>query len=119
MKKIAFIFSHAAHGTSFGKEGLDVILSTSSVIQDISIFFIGDGIFQFVKHQKPKSILSRDYASSFCILPLYGINKFYFCHDSLIERGILNYDIFLLEISILDTMSFQKKINQCEGIINF
>ncbi|HXK00415.1 MAG TPA: sulfurtransferase complex subunit TusC [Buchnera sp. (in: enterobacteria)] len=119
MKSIAFIFSHAPHGTSFGREGLDIILSASLTIQDISIFFIGDGVFQLVKNQQPEIILSRNYASAFCILPLYGINKFYFYSDSLIERGFLEKDIFLLDIQILNTYVFQEKLSQCEGIINF
>jgi tRNA 2-thiouridine synthesizing protein C len=119
MKSIAFIFSHVPHGTSFGREGLDVILSASLTIQDISIFFIGDGVFQLVKNQTPDTILSRNYASAFCILPLYGINKFYFCANSLIERGILEKDIFLLDIQILNKYVFQKKLSKCEGIINF
>ncbi|CAL4043979.1 sulfurtransferase complex subunit TusC [Buchnera aphidicola] len=119
MKNIAFVFSHAPHGTAFGREGLDMILSASLTIQNISIFFIGDGIFQLVKNQKPEKILSQDYASAFCILPLYGINTFYFCANSLIERGILEKDIFLLDINILDKYVFQKKISTCDGIINF
>lgn len=119
MKHMAFIFSYAPHGTAFGREGLDLILSASLTIQNISIFFIGDGIFQLIKNQKPEYILSRNYTPAFCILPLYGINKFYFCSDSLIERGIFEKDIFLLDIQVLSKNILQRKLDKCDGIINF
>lgn len=119
MKSIAFVFSHAPHGSCIGREGLDFILATSLTIQNIAIFFIGDGIFQLIKNQKPETVLLKNYTSAFCILSLYGINQYYFCADSLKERGFINSDIFLLDISVLDNVTLRKKLRKFEGIINF
>ncbi|VFS45630.1 tRNA 2-thiouridine synthesizing protein C [Budvicia aquatica] len=45
MKKIAFVFTHAPHGSSGGREGLDAVLATSALTEEIGLFFISDGVF--------------------------------------------------------------------------
>ncbi|HMI77073.1 MAG TPA: sulfurtransferase complex subunit TusC [Buchnera sp. (in: enterobacteria)] len=119
MKSIAFIFSHAPHGNCIGREGLDFLLATSLTIQNIAVFFIGDGVFQIIKNQKPEKVLLKNYTSAFRILSLYGINQYYFCADSLKERGFVNADMFLLDTLVLDNISLRNKLKQFEGIINF
>lgn len=119
MKMIAFIFSHAPHGTSFGREGLDAIFSISSIFKKISLFFIGDGVLQLFKSHESKNILSRDYTSSFSILSFYDIKDFYCCKESLIERGLNNDNDFILNIDILDASVLRLKLDSYDAIINF
>ncbi|HAJ4113923.1 DsrE family protein, partial [Escherichia coli] len=45
MKRIAFVFSTAPHGTAAGREGLDALLATSALTDDLAVFFIADGVF--------------------------------------------------------------------------
>ncbi|QFQ32683.1 sulfurtransferase complex subunit TusC [Buchnera aphidicola (Aphis fabae)] len=119
MKKIAFIFSHAPHGTTLGKEGLDAVLGTSSILKKISLFFIGDGVFQLLKSYKSERILARDYTSLFSILSLYEIKDFYCCKLSLFERG-LNFDTeFILQVNILNSYFLRLKLDDHDAIINF
>ncbi|QCI24035.1 sulfurtransferase complex subunit TusC [Buchnera aphidicola (Macrosiphoniella sanborni)] len=119
MKKIAFIFSHVPHGTSFGREGLDAILSFSSIFKEIGIFFIGDGVFQVIKNYQPEKILCRDYTPSFSILSMYDIKNFYCCKSSLRIRGLKNHKNFLLNITILDEYFLRSKLECYDVIINF
>lgn len=86
MTSIAFIFSHSPHGNTKGKEGLDMILSCSLSFSKIGVFFIDDGVFQLMLHQKSDCILSYNYANAFKILPLYGINSFFFVKILLIKE---------------------------------
>ncbi|MBZ2279862.1 sulfurtransferase complex subunit TusC, partial [Buchnera aphidicola] len=65
MKMIAVVFSHSPHGTSFGREGLDLILGISALIKKISVFFIGDGVFQLLQGDNVERILSRNYIPAF------------------------------------------------------
>lgn len=46
MKRIAFVFSTAPHGTAAGREGLDALLATSALTDDLAVFFIADGVFR-------------------------------------------------------------------------
>ena len=54
MKKIAFVFTQGPHGTSAGREGLDALLATSALTEDIGVFFIADGVFQLMPAQQPE-----------------------------------------------------------------
>ncbi|XBC37616.1 MAG: sulfurtransferase complex subunit TusC [Buchnera aphidicola (Meitanaphis microgallis)] len=119
MKSIAFIFSHVPYGTSLSREGLDSVLSISMINQNIAIFFIGDGVLQLVKNQKPSYILSHDHVSSFGILPFFGINKFYYCEDSLKERGLFCKRDFFLDIFIINRICIRKELEQYNLIISF
>lgn len=53
MKRIAFVFSTAPHGTAAGREGLDALLATSALTDDLTVFFIADGVFQLLSGQSP------------------------------------------------------------------
>ncbi|MBM6490447.1 DsrE family protein, partial [Enterobacter hormaechei] len=44
MKRVAFVFSSAPHGRASGREGLDALLETSALTDDIVVFFLGDGV---------------------------------------------------------------------------
>lgn len=52
MKRVAFVFSSAPHGSAAGREGLDALLATSALTDDIGVFFVGDGVFQLLPEQR-------------------------------------------------------------------
>lgn len=37
-KRVAVVFSQGPHGTSAGREGLDALLATSALTEDIGVF---------------------------------------------------------------------------------
>lgn len=86
MKRIAFVFSTAPHGTAAGREGLDALLATSALTDDLAVFFIADGVFQLLPGQKPDAVLARDYIATFKLLGLYDIEQCWVCAASLRER---------------------------------
>lgn len=79
MKRIAFVFSTMPHGSASGREGLDALLATSALTEEIGVFFIGDGVFQILQGQKPDVILARDYIATFKLLGLYDIEQCWLC----------------------------------------
>ncbi|ALD15455.1 sulfur relay protein TusC [Buchnera aphidicola (Aphis glycines)] len=119
MKKIAFVFSHSPHGTTFGKEGLDVILGTSAILKEMSLFFIGDGVLQLFKSYKSERILTRDYTSLFTLLSLYKIKDFYCCKLSLLQNGFDMNTKFILPVNILNSYFLRAKLDDHDAIINF
>lgn len=88
MKRIAFVFSTAPHGTTAGREGLDALLATSALTDNLAVFFIADGVFQLLPGQKPDAVLARDYIATFKLLGLYDIEQCWICAASLRERGL-------------------------------
>ena len=88
MSRIAFITRQAPHGNAIAREAQDAILATSALTEALSVFFIGDGVYQLLKNQTTEHILSRNFSSTFKLFDLYDIDNVYVCMDSLIERGI-------------------------------
>lgn len=75
MKRIAFVFSTVPHGTAAGREGLDALLATSALTDDLAVFFIADGVFQLLPGQKPDAVLARDYIATFKLLVCMTLNS--------------------------------------------
>ena len=82
MKRVAFVFSSAPHGSAAGREGLDALLATSALTDEIGVFFVGDGVFQLLPAQRPGAVLARDYIATFKLLSLYDIDQCWLCAES-------------------------------------
>ncbi|QJC37430.1 sulfurtransferase complex subunit TusC [Enterobacteriaceae endosymbiont of Donacia thalassina] len=120
MNKIAFIFSRSPYGNSIGKEGLDAVISISSLTEDIALFFIGDGILQIQKQQETKNFLLKNYNISFSVLKLCNINNYFVCSKSLKILGIkYNKNNWVIPIKIINPSIWQKIINTYNIVINF
>ncbi|MBD2796165.1 sulfurtransferase complex subunit TusC [Xenorhabdus sp. 18] len=119
MKKIAFVFTEAPHGSSAGREGLDALLATSALTEQIGVFFISDGVFQLLANQQPDKILSRDYISTFKILPLYDIEKCYVCLDDLVIRGGSPTSHFVLEAELLSATATRELLAGYDVVLKF
>lgn len=119
MKKIAFVFTTMPHGNASGREGLDALLATSALTEDIHVFFISDGVCQLLKNQHPNEVLARDYISTFKILPLYDIDNIYLCHASLQERGLSENGSWVVTPKILNAQEIAAKLAECEVVLKF
>ncbi|QCI19530.1 sulfurtransferase complex subunit TusC [Buchnera aphidicola] len=119
MNNIAFVFSHLPYGTSNGQEGLNAALALSSFTNKIGLFFINDGVLQLSKQQNSKNIFFYKYTHAFRIFSIYCEKKCYLHLESVNKRGIFFFDDFLVNIEVLNTLSFKKKLNSFNCIVNF
>ena len=86
MKRVAFVYFCAAW-QRFRPGKTDALLATSALTEDIGVS-LGDGVFQLLAGQQPQAILARDYIATFKVLPLYDIETFYVCADSLAAHQV-------------------------------
>lgn len=119
MNRVAFVFSSAPHGSASGREGLDALLATSALTEDIGVFFLGDGVFQILAGQQPQAVLARDYIATFKVLPLYDIETFYVCADSLAARGLTERPTFVLDVTTLPAGALREKLAHYDTILTF
>ncbi len=119
MKQIAFMFTQSPHGSASGREGLDALLTMSALTENISVFFISDGVFQLLLQQQPEKILARDYIATFPVLSLYGVDKFYVCKKSLEQRGLSTVNNWILNVNILTPDTFRKQLLACDAVLRF
>ena len=86
-KKIGLILRHAPYGSDLAQEAIDALLSLSSYSSNISVIFMGDGIFQLLREQQPREKI-KSIQKQLSALELYDINSVFVCEHSLMERGI-------------------------------
>ncbi|MGP1930684.1 MAG: sulfurtransferase complex subunit TusC [Arsenophonus sp. ET-YP4-MAG3] len=118
MKKIAFIFMKIPHGTSSGREGLDALLVTSTLTENIGVFFISDGVCQLLVQQNPNKLLAHDYIATYKLLQLYNINNCYICQEDLKLRGF-SYDSFILPLIVISAKKLRYKLSNYDVILTF
>lgn len=119
MNRVAFVFSSAPHGNAAGREGLDALLATSALTEDIGVFFIGDGVFQILAGQQPQAILMRDYIATFKVLPLYDIEAIWICATSMQERGLGEATPLVLEATRLTSGRLREELAHYDTVLTF
>lgn len=119
MKRVAFIFSSAPHGSASGREGLDALLATSALTEEIGVFFVGDGVFQLLPEQRPAAVLARDYISTFKLLSLYDIEQCWICAASARERGLNSATPWVVDGEWLEPEALRGRLDDFNVILRF
>lgn len=109
MNHVAFIFQTPPHGTASGREGLDALLATSALNEDVGVFFSGDGVYQLLADQDPNVILGRHYTPTFGLLELYDVEHIYLCQASLMARG-LQVEQLAIAVQVLSPDEWQRTL---------
>ncbi|AMH16276.1 sulfurtransferase TusC [Citrobacter sp. FDAARGOS_156] len=119
MKRVALVFSTVPHGSASGREGLDALLATSALTEDLGVFFIGDGVFQILQGQQPDVVLARDYIATFKLLGLYDIEQCWLCAASLRERGLAEGANFVVDATALEPEDLRRELGNFDVILRF
>lgn len=119
MKRVAFVLSSAPHGSAAGREGLDALLATSALTDDIGVFFVGDGVFQLLPEQRPGAVLARDYIATFKLLSLYDIDQCWLCADSARERGLDPATPWVVDVECLAPDALRARLHEFDVILRF
>lgn len=88
VKKFMYVNRKAPYGTVYALESLEVVLIGAAFDQDVSLAFIGDGVYQLMKGQDTKAIAQKNFSPTFAALGDYDVNKIYVEKESLEERGL-------------------------------
>ncbi|MDR3432965.1 MAG: sulfurtransferase complex subunit TusC [Rouxiella aceris] len=118
-KKVAFVFTQGPHGSSAGREGLDALLATSALSEDIGVFFVADGVLQLLPGQQPEKILARNYIATYGVLPLYDVDQCFVCEASLRERGLANINNWVLDVEKLSPEILRQHLISYDVIMTF
>lgn len=117
-KTVAILNTQAPFSSAIGKEALDAALIFGSYEQAISLFFIGDGVFQVIGDQNATEIEVKDYLKTFSALGFYDIENIYVCQQSLTERN-LPENFHISNIQVLTNKDFSQRLHQHNVIFRF
>ena len=87
-KRFMYMNTKAPYGTVYALESLEVMLIGAAFEQDVSLAFIGDGVYQLVKGQDTQGIGMKNFSPTYAALGDYDVNKIYVEKESLEERGL-------------------------------
>ena len=88
-----YVNRHAPHGTIYALEGLEVVLIGAAFDQDVSMVFIGDGVFQLKKGQDTTDSDIKNFSPTYRALGDYDVTQLYVERESLEERGLAIGDL--------------------------
>lgn len=92
-KKFMYLNRKAPYGTVYALESLEVVLIGAAFEQDVSLAFIGDGVYQIAKNQSTDGIGMKNFSPTFNALGDYDVNKLYVEKESLEARGLTLDDL--------------------------
>jgi tRNA 2-thiouridine synthesizing protein C len=95
-KKMLYINRNAPYGTVYALEGLEVVLIGAAFEQDVSMAFIGDGVYQILKGQDTSESDMKNFSPTYNALGDYEVTKLYVEQESLDERGLTVDDLMPL-----------------------
>jgi tRNA 2-thiouridine synthesizing protein C len=96
IKKFMYVNRRAPYGTIYAWESLEVVLIGAAFDQDVSLAFIGDGVYQLVKGQDTSGVAMKNFSPTYQALGDYDVTKLYVEKESLEERGLTMEDLMPL-----------------------
>ena len=117
-KKFMYVNRRAPYGTIYAQESLEVVLVGAAFEQDVSLAFIGDGVYQLAKGQDTKGLGIKNFSPTFRALDDYDVNKLYVDQDSLAARG-LKADDLVVPVSVIGTAEMAELMSGQDVILSF
>ena len=115
---IAIINKSAPYGSSNAQESLDMALAMSNFAQDVSVFFIEDGVLQLLVSQDPTVINAKAYHKTFAALEFYDIENIYVCKHSLLQRSIEASQL-CIPVTLIELEDLSKLLSKQQHVMTF
>lgn len=117
-RNILFRLTRPPYGSSHARDALDAILATAAFEQNVSLLFLGDGLYQLLPNQAPQHIQQKNFTAAFGLFELYGLTQFYADEESLRARG-LSPNQLVLPVQPLDRAGISALMRRQNQIISF
>ena len=117
-KKFMFVMQRPPHGSIYPYEGLEFILISGAYDQDISLLFVGDGVFNIKKGQDTQELGIKGFVKTFRSLEGYDIDKVYVDSESLKERG-LKADDMIIDVELKNSDEIKILMEEQDALFPF
>jgi len=117
-KKIGIVNKSPPHGQSHAREALDLSLALSAFNESLSLFFIGDGVYQLLAKHQANLIMQKDFQPMLQMLELYDVDNIYVCEESLKVRNI-SVEQLVIKTTLLSTEGVNLHLAQQDQLLSF
>ena len=88
MKSVLIRMSKSPLNGLISGEQLETAMVSATFEQEVSILFVGDGIFNLLPTKKPKEVAGYNIEKMLLALPTFDVNSLFICERSLEQRQI-------------------------------
>jgi len=117
-KKFLYVNRKAPYGTIYALESLEVVLIGAAFEQDVSLAFLGDGVYQLVKGQNTKALEVKNFSPTFGALEDYDVTKLYVEEEALQARGLSAADL-VVPVQVVSTQRMAEIMEDQDVVLNF
>jgi len=117
-KRFLYVNRRAPYGSIYALESLEVVLIGAAFEQDVSLAFIGDGVYQLAKGQDTKGLETKNFSPTFRALEDYDVNKIYVEREALEARG-LSADDLVISVEVVDTARMAEIMAGQDVVLSF
>jgi tRNA 2-thiouridine synthesizing protein C len=118
VKKFLYVNRKAPYGTIYALESLEVVLIGAAFEQDVSLAFVGDGVFQLTKGQDTKALEVKNFSPTFRALEDYDVTKLYVEREALEARGLTEGDL-VVPVEVVDAQRMTQIMQDQDVILSF
>jgi len=117
-KKFLYVNRRAPYGTIYALESLEVVLIGAAFEQDVSLAFLGDGVYQLAKGQDTKGLEVKNFSPTFRALEDYDVTKLYVEQEALQARGLNEADL-LVPVEVVSAQRMTEIMEAQDVILSF
>lgn len=118
VKKFLYVNRKAPYGTIYALESLEVVLIGAAFDQDVSLAFLGDGVYQLAKGQNTKGIGMKNFSPTYRALEDYDVTKLYVEQEALDARG-LSVDDLVVPVEAVGPQRLSEIMEDQDVILSF
>lgn len=117
-KKFLYVNRKAPYGTIYALESLEVVLIGAAFDQDVSVAFLGDGVYQLAKGQNTKGLEVKNFSPTYGALEDYDVTQLYVEQEALQARG-LTADDLVVPVEVVSAERMAEIMEQQDVILSF
>jgi tRNA 2-thiouridine synthesizing protein C len=117
-KRFLYVNRRAPYGSIYALESLEVVLIGAAFEQDVSLAFLGDGVYQLTKGQDTKGLEVKNFSPTFRALEDYDVTKLYVEKEALEARGLRETDL-VVPVEVVDAARMAEIMEAQDVILSF
>jgi tRNA 2-thiouridine synthesizing protein C len=117
-KKFLYVNRRAPYGSIYALESLEVVLIGAAFEQDVSLAFLGDGVYQLAKGQDTKALEVKNFSPTFRALEDYDVTKLYVEQEALQARGLTEADL-VVPVEVVSAERMAEIMDEQDVILSF
>lgn len=118
VKRFMYVNRKAPYGTIYALESLEVVLIGAAFEQDVSLAFLGDGVFQLAKGQDTKAVEVKNFSPTFRALEDYDVTKLYVEREALEARGLTEEDL-VVPVQVMESAEIAQIMEEQDVVLSF